>query len=44
MVEGENSMCDIVLDAYASITSHMEDEGMNNDEKEPFVKVTKFIK
>ena len=43
MGEGENSMRDMILDAYAPIASRMEDEGMNNDEEEPFVEAQKFI-
>ena len=43
MGERENSMRDMVLDAYAPIASRMEDEGMNNDEEEPFVEAQKFI-
>jgi len=33
MGERENSMRDMVLDAYAPIASRMEDAGMNNGEK-----------
>jgi len=36
MGKGENSMLDMVLDAYAPLASRMEDEGMNNNEEEPF--------
>jgi len=42
MGKGENTMWDMVLDAYAPIASRMENEGMNNGEEEPFVEVKKI--
>jgi len=41
--EGDNLIRDMVLDAYAPMASLMANEGLNEDEEEPFLEAKRFI-
>ena len=43
MEEGDNLIRDMVLDAYAPMASLMANEGLNEDEEEPFLEAKRFI-